>query len=247
MGMLDEGYRNIQLTDVYARTVEPLCHRLPRQVYLWSSSFLQSCFYFDALVRSPLRAHKRRRLQRRPPQDKSGLPADARVARVPALASAGGPTIGPMPMTTMLRGTAVVASGPGEGRGRGPDIAGTGGDRRVVREAYRQAFGRRHTAIYGRPAGWLLLTSAIEKVFFPTALLIMMLVGNWEAFWVTLAFESLIGMIALVTVTKGHRVQYFFKGLAVVPVRYALLASEVVTLGRFAIDLWVTRNRKWRK
>jgi hypothetical protein len=43
MGMLDEGYRNIQLTDVYARTVEPLCYRLPRQVYLWSSSFLQSC------------------------------------------------------------------------------------------------------------------------------------------------------------------------------------------------------------
>ncbi len=117
----------------------------------------------------------------------------------------------------------------------------------MVREAYRQAFGRQHTATYGRPAGWLLLTSAIEKVFFPAALLIMMLVGNWEAFWVTLAFESLVGMIALVTVTKGQRVQYFFKGLAVVPVRYALLASEVVTLGRFAIDLWVTRNRKWRK
>ena len=247
MGMLDEGYRNIQLTDVYARTVEPLCYRLPRQVYLWSSSFLQSCFYFDALVRSPLRAHKRRRLQRRPPQNRPGSPADVRVTRVPALASVGGPSMGLLPMTTMLRGTTGVTSGPGHAPGRGPDSAETGGDRRVVREAYRQAFGRQHTAIYGRPAGWLLLTSAIEKVFFPTALLIMMLVGNWEAFWVTLAFESLIGMIALVTVTKGHRVQYFFKGLAVVPVRYALLASEVVTLGRFAIDLWVTRNRKWRK
>jgi len=244
MGMLDEGYRNIQLTDVYARTVEPLFYRLPRQVYLWSSSFLQSCFYFDALVRSPLRAHKRRQLQRRPPQNNSGSRSEVRVSRMPALAS--GPSMGPMPMTTMLRGT-TVAAGPGEGRRRGLEAGGARGDRRMVREAYRQAFGRQHTAVYGRPVGWLLMTSAVEKVFFPTALLIMMLVGNWEAFWVSLAFESLIGMIALVTVTKGHRVQYFFKGLAVVPVRYALLASELVTLGRFAIDLWVTRNRKWRK
>ena len=45
--MLNEGYRNIQLTDVYARTVEPEIQKLPRQVYLWSSSFLQSCYYFD--------------------------------------------------------------------------------------------------------------------------------------------------------------------------------------------------------
>ena len=57
--MLNEGYRNIQLTDVYARTVEPEIQRLPRQVYLWSSSFLQSCYYFDPLVRSPFRIIKR--------------------------------------------------------------------------------------------------------------------------------------------------------------------------------------------
>ena len=30
-----------------------------RQVYLWSSSFLQSCYYFDALLRSPFKALKR--------------------------------------------------------------------------------------------------------------------------------------------------------------------------------------------
>jgi hypothetical protein len=84
-------------------------------------------------------------------------------------------------------------------------------------------------------------------VFFPTVLLCMMILGHWEAFWVTIACESLIGLTALVLVTKGHRVQYFFKGLAVIPVRYALLASELVTLGRFATDLWITKNRKWRK
>ena len=60
LALLNEGYRNIQLTDVYARTVEPLCTRLPRQVYMWSSSFLQSCYYFDPLVRSPLRSSSAR-------------------------------------------------------------------------------------------------------------------------------------------------------------------------------------------
>ena len=48
----NEGYRNIQLQDVLARSEEPEVQRLPRQVYLWSSSFLQSCYYFDGLMRS---------------------------------------------------------------------------------------------------------------------------------------------------------------------------------------------------
>jgi hypothetical protein len=120
-------------------------------------------------------------------------------------------------------------------------------DRRIVREPYRQAFGRQHTIEYGRPAGWLLMTSAIEKVSFPTVLLMMLLTRSWEAFWVTVAAEAAIALTALVIVTKGQRVEYFLKGLAVLPIRYALLASELVTLGRFAMDLWVTRNRKWRK
>lgn len=41
--LLDRGYRNVQAGDIVARTVEPPIRRLPRQVYLWSSAFLQSC------------------------------------------------------------------------------------------------------------------------------------------------------------------------------------------------------------
>jgi hypothetical protein len=63
--MLNEGYRNIQLSDVHARTVEPEIQKLPRQVYLWSSSFLQSCYYFDPLVRSPFKMITRWMAQRR--------------------------------------------------------------------------------------------------------------------------------------------------------------------------------------
>src|SRR5688500_12670861 len=68
MGMLNEGYRNIQLTDVYERTLEPQCTRLLPQVYLWSSAYLQSCYYFDPLVRSPFKAFKRWRSRQAPPR-----------------------------------------------------------------------------------------------------------------------------------------------------------------------------------
>jgi hypothetical protein len=73
MAMLDKGYRNIQLTDVYARTVEPRFEKLFRQVYLWSSSFLQSCYYFDTLLRSPFRSYNRPRLPR-PLRARAGSP-----------------------------------------------------------------------------------------------------------------------------------------------------------------------------
>ena len=256
MGMLNEGYRNIQLDDVYARTVEPPCNRLFRQVYLWSSSFLQSSYYYNDLLRSPLHALKRWRL-RREAALKSRPPAAP--VRVEALSLAGAGGIGPGgTMTTLLRTTAAVPHSvtslpDGEALPAAVHDALAGivnsanGERRRAAEAYRQPFGREYTRRNGRPVGWLLASAAVEKVFFPTALLMMMLLGHWEAFWVTVACESLIGLTALVLVTKGQRLEYFFKGLAVIPVRYALLASELVTLGRFAVDLWVTKNRKWRK
>lgn len=63
--MLNKGLRNVQLEDVVARSMEPRAQRLPRQIYMWSSSFLQSCFYFDSLVRSPFRSIKRALHERR--------------------------------------------------------------------------------------------------------------------------------------------------------------------------------------
>jgi hypothetical protein len=68
-----------------------------------------------------------------------------------------------------------------------------------------------------------------------------------EALGLTIACETLIGLTALVLVTRGKRLQYFFKGLAIIPLRYALIVMELVTLGRFAADLWITKNRNWRK
>ena len=252
--LLNEGYRNIQLTDVYARTQEPEFTNLARQVYLWSSSFLQSCYYFDPLVRSPLRAFKRlmarrSRVPARPDPPSRGFTiAPARMAVSSAVPGESRWTQQMVSVNLPLRSSAVglaessdVVPSPDFGR------HGSGEDRRRASEPYRQAFGRKRTLEYGRPVGWLLLSAAMEKVFFPTALLIMMILANWEGVWVTIAVETAVSVTALVIVAREARLQYLVKGLAVVPIRYGLLAWDLVTLGRFATDLWVTENRKWRK
>jgi glycosyltransferase involved in cell wall biosynthesis len=190
--LVDQGYRNIQLMDVYARSREPEVQKLPRQAYYWSSSFLQSCFYFDELLRSPLKGFKRwrhRRAERR-----------SKVA-----------------------------------------------EKRRIQEAYRQPFGIEHTRRFGRPMGWIICMSAVEKVFFPTALLVMLLLRMWTGLAVTLVAEVALAVGILVTVSKGERLKALLKGVLVTPMRYAMLGFDLVTMGRFAVDLWITKNRRWRK
>jgi glycosyltransferase involved in cell wall biosynthesis len=251
--MLHEGYRNVQLTDIYASTVEPEVQRLPGQIYLWSSAFLQSCYYFDPLVRSPFRMIKRWHAQHRDARrarrarnrqsERAAQPAFA----VPALAGIGTAS----PVMGMLR--ANIAEMPAVLDDRSPHDERAGGgsrvefDQRHVQEPYRQAFGRERTLKYGRPAGWILLMSATEKVFFPTALLIMAILHNWSGLGLTIAVETLLCVIALASVMKGRRLEYVLKGLAVTPIRYGILGSELWTIGRFACDLWISDNRKWRK
>jgi glycosyltransferase involved in cell wall biosynthesis len=250
MGMLNEGYRNIQLDDVYARTVEPPCNRLFRQVYLWSSSFLQSAFYYDNLFRSPLLAVKRWAMRKGAPGTRHAAPSRSTM---PALAGVGG--LGQdTAMSGLLRTSLSSARSSSvlmpDGLNAKSDDGQSGArtrDRRRVAEAYRQPFGREYTQRNGRPVGWLLAFAAVEKVFFPTALLIMLILRQWEALAATVLCESVIGLTALVLITRGSRLQYFFKGLAIIPVRYLLVGSELVTLGRFATDLWITKNRNWRK
>ena len=50
-----KGWRNIQVSDVRCESIEPSIERLPRQLYLWSSSFFQSLYYFSELPLSPFK------------------------------------------------------------------------------------------------------------------------------------------------------------------------------------------------
>ena len=188
----NEGYRNIQLQDVLARSEEPEVQRLPRQVYLWSSSFLQSCYYFDGLMRTPFKSLKRWRKKR---QDKaSGVE-----------------------------------------------------NLRKIKEQYRQPFGEKYTLEYGRPVGWAMFLSAAEKIGFPTALIIMLGLRMWEPLAVTVLAEMIVSLSVLFVVSKGQRLGMLLKGILITPLRYALMVFDTLTTIRFAIDLWITGNRKWRK
>ena len=91
------------------------------------------------------------------------------------------------------------------------------------------------------------MSSAVEKIAFPSVLLAMALLGNWEGLLITVCAETLLTTAALMIAMKGQRLEYLVKGIAVTPIRYALLASELVTIARFTSDLWVTKNRSWRK
>lgn len=55
----NEGYRNIQLADVVARTQQPLLPQVPVQIAREAMAYLQGCFHFDALLHTPLRALRR--------------------------------------------------------------------------------------------------------------------------------------------------------------------------------------------
>lgn len=194
--LMNEGYRNVQLTDVVARSEEPEVQRLPRQVYLWSSSFLQSCYYFDALMRSPLKAPKRgwRRL-------KAWWTGEAKKIE----------------------------------------------EHRRIKEQYRQPFGRKVTEQQGRPIGWVPFMSALEKIGFPTGIVIMTILGLWEPLAVTIGAEILLSVFVLFVVNRGERFAAALKGLAITPVRYAMLLFDAYTIARFAADLWITGDRRWRK
>jgi glycosyltransferase involved in cell wall biosynthesis len=260
--MVNEGYRNIQLADVRARTVEPEVQKLPKQLSLWSSAFLQSAFYFDALLKSPFKALKRRRLRRRgasgrpggppgaghqegAPQGRHDVPAPVRVGAV-AYAGMGGTP--PNVAFAVAANVPDVLPGPwGRRAAAGPSISFPAEERRRIREPYRQAFGSEHTKALGRPAGWMVMSAAVEKVCFPTVLLAMALVRNWEGLLVTIGAETFLTVTALVLTMKGQRLEYVLKGIAVTPIRYGLLVTEFVTIARFAADLWLTKNRRWRK
>lgn len=192
----NEGYRNVQLNDVQARSEEPEVQRLPKQIYFWSSSFLQSCYYFDGLMRGPLKAPIRgwRRL-------KNWWTGEAkRIAEM-----------------------------------------------RKIQEAYRQPFGDKFTQREGRPIGWVIFLSALEKISLPTVLIIMVILRMGEALAVTVLAEVLLSTLILVSVSRGERIKAFFKAILLAPLRYLLIFQEIFTIGRFALDLWVTGNRKWRK
>ncbi len=191
--LLQRGYRNVQVGDVYARSEEPTAQKLPRQIFMWSSSFLQSCYYFPDLVFSPFKVF--RRVAKRREEQASDIE-----------------------------------------------------NLRKVKEAYRQAFGTEYTHKYGRPIGWTIMLSLIEKISFPVIILLLMALRRWEMLAWTLGAEIVV--LLVVTYILAHRfkrIDYLWRAVVATPIRYFTTLFDLVIFIAFLIDIWVVKDFKWRK
>jgi glycosyltransferase involved in cell wall biosynthesis len=191
--LLQRGYRNVQVGDVYALSEEPAAHRLPKQLFLWSSSFLQSCYYFPDLVFSPFKVF-RRVAKRREEKEQ--------------------------------------------------DIQNL----RKVKEAYRQAFGTEYTHKYGRPIGWTIMLSLIEKISFPVIILLFIALGKWEMLAWTLGIEVLVLLaVTFILARRVKRMDYIWKAVLATPIRYFTTLWDLFIFGVFLFDIWFVKDHKWRK
>jgi hypothetical protein len=120
-------------------------------------------------------------------------------------------------------------------------------EKRNISEQYRQPFGLEYTKEYGRPLGWVVLMSALEKISFPAIVLIMIVCKWWEALGITLLAETALALSILMIITKGRRLEYLLKGILISPMRYLAVLFDFVTAVRFFSDLWIFRRRNWRK
>lgn len=195
--LVNNGYRNIQLQDVQCRSQDPVITRLPRQYYMWSSAFLQSCYYFNALVMTPFKAIRLWRHNRAFRKSEAGK--------------------------------AIM-------------------EKRKIKEPYRAPFGDQYTESFGRPMGWTIFMSLIEKVSFPAVLLVLLILQQWEALLVTAAAETILSLAILTWVAPaGTRIRYLFTGVLITPIRYSALVFDFTTLMRFAADVWMRKDNRWRK
>jgi hypothetical protein len=117
--------------------------------------------------------------------------------------------------------------------------------RRVI-DGYRQPFGLRFAHSMGRPSGWLIFSGLFEKVSFVLVLLLLIIMSAWEALVYTIAAETALFTLFLAIFSKGRRLEFAFKGLAVTPFRYGMMILDLIVLLRFLFDL-VTARRSWRK
>lgn len=56
--LVNSGYKNVLVDNIYALTQEPKFSKIFKQIFKWSSSYLQCCYYFDDLVSTPFKFYR---------------------------------------------------------------------------------------------------------------------------------------------------------------------------------------------
>ena len=184
----NEGYRNVQLPDVVARTQQRPLQHLPAQIARDAMAYLQGCFHFDALLHTPL--HTPRHWWRGFRQPTSGH------------------------------------------------------ELRRVGEPYRQPFGERLTREQGRPIGWVMVFSALEKLALPAVLLTLLVFGQLALLGGLLALELAVWLALLTLVARERPLSAALNGLMVAPLRYVAMVADVAGVCGFMRERWHTRGQR---
>ncbi len=117
---------------------------------------------------------------------------------------------------------------------------------RQIQEQYRAPWGEEITRKEGRAVGWLELISLLEKLTYPLILLYFALF-NHEAFWITLAAETVLCiLLILTTADRGSRLKYAAMLVPALPIRLMSLGVDVAAAIKCVADI-ATGNRAWRK
>lgn len=185
----ERGFRNVQAHDVYALSEEPEAQSVPRQIFLWSSSFLQSCYYFTDLLSSPFKSFSRRN------------------------------------------------------HSESEELLEHAGEK----EPFPRAFSIEYTRKYGRPIGWVILLSLLEKILFPLVIILLIVFQMWEALFITLGAETLALLLISYFISHTGGLRYAWRALLATPMRYGALIFDVFTMGRFLFDITLFRTHRWRK
>ena len=190
----ERGYRNVAVPDVYVLTMDPRFSKIYHQIFKWSSSFLQCCYYFNNLFYAPFK-----------------LPAY---------------------VINLFKNRHDLEKNK---------------ERRKIKEAYRQPFGIKYTQKYGRSIGLYIFATACEKLSYPTFIIVFIILKLWIPLLITLIAESTLFITIIAMMHKNHRIRNAIKAFLFTPIRYSQVMFDLVVIGKFMMDLWITKNRRWRK
>jgi len=86
-----------------------------------------------------------------------------------------------------------------------------------------------------------------EKFSFPTIFIIFIILHLWEALILTVLVELTIYTFVIALLHKGQRFKMALKSVSYSPIRYSLLFLDIFVIANFIKDIWITKNKAWKK
>jgi hypothetical protein len=94
---------------------------------------------------------------------------------------------------------------------------------------------------------WYIFATAIEKIVFPTLLVVLIILKCWFILLLTFILETSLRACTVLFLHQTHRFKYFLRTYLFSPINYLQILFDLIVLAQFISDLWITKNRRWRK